>query len=157
MAAFQTGPDALGAICAPDPEQKDKRRITITFVTAASFGRDWRDNYWIPNWVRKTSSASGNDCWEVNLLNDITVRVECACVPPYEYEGGYDVSSGLDRPVRALLPAGSVWFCEVVEWRRKGCDPKEFDLNDLIMRLHGKQLGSERELGRGEIAVGFWR
>ena len=150
--------DAPGARCTPDPAKKDNRSITITFVTAAAFGGDWRDSdsQWIPNWVHKTDSG-GNDGWVLNLLNDITVRVECACVPKYTYEGGHDVASGQDRPVRALLPAGSVWFCEVLEWRRKDCDPTQFDLNDLINRLHGKQLGSERELGRGEIAVGFWR
>ena len=160
MASFRTDGaegNLPSASCAPDPEQKGSRRIVIVFVTAAAFGGDWRDSQWIPNWVRKTTGTGDNDCWVLSLLNDITVRVESACVPKYVYEGGYDVAAGQDRPVRALLPAGSVWFCEVLEWRRKDCDPTKFDLNDLIKRLHGKQLGSERELGRGEIAVGFWR
>lgn len=147
--------DPPGACCTPDPTKKDNR-ITITFVTAAAFGGDWRDSRWTRNWAYETAS-NGADGWVLNLLNDITVLVECACVPPYVYEGGYEAASGEDRAVHALLPAGSVWFCEVLAWRRAGCDATVFDLNDLITRLHGKQLGSERELGRGEIAVGFWR
>jgi CRISPR-associated protein Cmr3 len=157
MASYRTGGTVPEVHCVSQPEQKNARGIVIVFVTEASFGEDWRDSRWTPRWAKKTTSPDGTDSWVLNLLNDITVRVESACVPPYVYEGGFDVASGQDRPVRPLLPAGSVWFCRVLEWRREGRDPQEFDLNDLIKRLHGKQLGSERELGRGEIAVGFWR
>ena len=60
----------------------------------------------------------------------------------YQREGGWDSVGGLARPARALLPAGSVWFCRV--------------LAGDASRLQGAQLGVARELGRGEIALAAW-
>jgi hypothetical protein len=41
------------------------------------------------------------------------------------------------------VPAGSVWFCEVLSG-----DPTT---------LQGYKIGTDTELGRGELAVGKWK
>lgn len=137
------------------------RKIKIVFVTHANFEGDWRGTPLLKAW----QDADGGI--QLTLLGDVDVRVVSAAIYPARYEGGFSLgpvegSNGYNggHATHALIPAGSVWFCEVVEWRDpsgtgRGYD--NIDINALIARLHGKQLGNERELGRGEIAVGIWQ
>lgn len=137
------------------------RKIKIVFVTHANFEGDWRST----PLLKARQEADGS--FRLTLLGDVDVRVVSAAIYSVRYEGGFSLgrSEGGDgygggHATHALIPAGSVWFCEVIEWRDpsgagRGYD--NIDINALVARLHGKQLGSERELGRGEIAVGIWQ
>ena len=60
-------------------------------------------------------------------------------------EGGGDLLRRQPRPVRSLIPAGSVYFCSV-----------EGDVRAAVTALHGWHAGHATALGRGELAVGFW-
>jgi hypothetical protein len=59
--------------------------------------------------------------------------------------------------MRELLPAGSTWFCHLMDGNEGDTIVKDPEaLRAAAALLTGRQLGSEREIGRGEIVVGYW-
>lgn len=50
------------------------------------------------------------------------------------------------RAVQSLIPAGSVFYCEI----------DDADTQTAINALHNIQIGKDQHLGRGHIAVGLW-
>ncbi len=70
-----------------------------------------------------------------------------ACVGKPVREGGWDYAKRGPKALKALVPAGSVYFVRA---------PDE-NLAELIQQLHGTQIGTRQAFGYGEIAVGLWK
>lgn len=143
------------------------RQVTIIFTTAADFGQSQRHGFgadWKPGNFARTEAPDGSITWcgFPHAESGVKLEIVSAVCGKYQREGGWDntrlasdengqlkrdahgktLSAPGPRDARALLPAGSMWFCNV--------------LQGDITRLYGQQLGIGRELGRGEIAIGTW-
>ncbi len=70
------------------------------------------------------------------------VDIVSACVGKVVREGGWDYRHGKPKPLKSLVPAGSVYF---VKEKEKGA----------IAKL-GAHIGNREKFGYGEIAVGTW-
>jgi len=112
------------------PVVKSDKHIFLTLLTAAHL-----ENRWLPNESFKKENEPGE-------IKGVTLKIVSAVLGKSIREGGWDLVKGQSRPVVSLIPAGSVWFCEVI----KG-DPT---------KLQGCKIGIETALGRGELAVGKW-
>lgn len=114
-------------------------QVVLAFTTHADFEADWKPNNFQP-WV----DATNNLTWRgfADAASGVELEIVSAVNRKYLREGGWDSSEALSRPARALLPAGSVWFCRVLR-------------GDASV-LQARQLGVGRELGRGEFALGNW-
>jgi CRISPR-associated protein Cmr3 len=123
----------LAASTAP----KGAKGLLLSLITHADLNGDWIfDGF-------KKESIEGIDSWSGELFG-IRLRVVSAILGKAVREGGWDMAARKPRAVKSLIPAGSVWFCE--------CD----DPAAAIKALAGKQIGQETELGRGELAAGYW-
>ena len=62
-----------------------------------------------------------------------------------EMRGGWDLKNRRPRPLRAFVPAGSVWFYQMspAEWERR-------------KPLHGQHVGLDSEYGYGHLVFGQW-
>ncbi len=112
---------------------KDEKHIFLTLLTAADLEKSWLPN---ESFIKDESFWQGE-------IKGVKLKIVSAVLGKSIREGGWDLVKGQSRPVIGLVPAGSVWFCEVI----KG-DPTT---------LHGKKIGKDTALGRGELAVGKWR
>ena len=111
------------------PVVKSDKHIFLTLLTAANLGQ----------------SGLLNDSFQQDghgEIKKVKLKMVSAVLGKSIREGGWDLVNDSPRPVISLVPAGSVWFCEVVSG-----DPKT---------LHGYKIGTDTELGRGELAVGKW-
>lgn len=134
------------------------------------------------DWMRsspfKRVVVNGIACWETTLLKGapeafrsdcIRLRICSAAQQRLEIEGSWDFENPAIKSKRALekeprgsvrrstayLPAGTTWFCQLLDDEGVPIiDAKQ--LFQAAVRLHGHQLGMERVMGRGEIAVGCW-
>ncbi len=70
------------------------------------------------------------------------IEIISACVGKAVREGGWDYKNRKPKPLKSLVPAGSVYF---VKEKEKGA----------IARL-GAPIGNRTNFGYGEIAVGTW-
>ena len=61
--------------------------------------------------------------------------------------GGWDMAANKPRPVKSLVPAGSVFFCSV---------ENSNDVQAAINALHNQRIGDFTEYGYGHLAVGVW-
>ena len=92
--------------------------------------------------ARNEKDSDGADVWHVTLKG-VELKIISAVLGKPQREGGWNLAKNQSRPLRSLVPAGSVWFCEV--------------LNGNPQTLHGHKVGEETALGRGELAVGLWK
>lgn len=91
--------------------------------------------------VRKEKESDGADVWHV-ILKGVELKIISAVLGKPQREGGWNLAKNQSRPLRSLVPAGSVWFCQI--------------LKGEVQTLHGYKVGEETALGRGELAVGHW-
>lgn len=113
-------------------------QIALIFTTPADFIGDWKPSNFQPHVENGVTTWRGY----ADAAQGIALEIVSVVAGKYQREGGWDSVGGLARPARALLPAGSVWFCRVLRGNALG--------------LQGAQLGVARELGRGEIALAAW-
>ncbi len=112
------------------PVVKSDKHIFLTLLTAANLGQSGLLN---------DSFKQDN---EHGKIKGVELKMVSAVLGKSIREGGWDLVNGIPRPVVSLVPAGSVWFCEV--------------LSGEPTTLHGYKIGTDTELGRGELAVGKW-
>jgi CRISPR-associated protein Cmr3 len=121
----------------PTPSE-GARGVLLLLLTAARFA----EGCWHPPEFTPDEDAPG-------VWNGAVAGVEltlCAAVFGKSVrEGGWDLAARKSRPAQSLVPAGSVLFCTV---------PGKLD--DAVRALQGKRIGLDQELGRGEIAAGYW-
>ena len=79
-------------------------------------------------------------------LKGIDLTLHGAITGKVQRVGGWDMAADKPRPVKSLVPAGSVFFCSV----------DNGDIQSAIKALHNKHIGEFTEYGYGHIAVGVW-
>lgn len=137
--------------CVSPPFTKEHDQFQLVFLTPTAFGGTWTDS----RRFDRLQDDNGLSFWRTRLFGKkqdestgIAVRIYCGVNYSYQYEGGWNLGDGANRVTRGLLPAGSVWYCKLER-------PTDY-LNVLAPRMNQGQLGSERDLGRGEIILGHW-
>lgn len=131
---------------APNPDRKLKG-VVLVLLTPANFHRK-RDGQEDdkPAWLLPDFTALEREdgtVWKGQIAGVDLVLVSAAIGKSIR-EGGWNLKAHAPRPAETLLPVGSVWFCETA-------DPVA-----AVNKLTGSKLGRDTELGRGEIAVGYW-
>lgn len=116
----------------------DDHGLLLISLTPVSWDR-WVPSHFQPD-VRK-----GLTTW-VGDLAGVSLRIHGAAIGKVQREGGWDMATNTPKPVGALLPAGSVWYCT----------PENVSLAEAAAALHGQKLGQCTVLGRGLLAVGRW-
>jgi CRISPR-associated protein Cmr3 len=126
------------------PGNTEGHNLLLMLLTPADLG--CQKNSWLPSsdFEQKTDKNS-HTVWE-GTLNGIELTVISAVLGKSVREGGWDLQNEEPRSVKSLVPAGSVWFCQVKK-----------NLSSAIKKLQGFQIGEETVLGRGELAVGIWK
>ncbi len=95
----------------------------------------WKDT---PPVSRRRSTTSGYT----------SVRVVSACLDRPLRIGGWDSLNRRPLPLRSVLPAGSVLFCELAE-------PRRF-LDAMTDGVGLPALGERQAFGFGAVALGAW-
>lgn len=125
------------------PEQQHSlvgtRRLLVTLLTHAHF-----QNGWIPDGFASVTLPNGQTVWD-GTLHGVQLRVLCAVIGKPVREGGWDMAQRQPRAMTSLVPAGSCYFCEVLDGHE-----------DAASKLNGQHIGYDQNHGRGEIAVGIW-
>ncbi len=83
--------------------------------------------------------------WQGNI-EGVDLKLQGAVVGKSIRDGGWDMAKHQPRDDKSLIPAGSVFFCEITDK----------SLSETIDKLKGKQLGELQQYGYGQIAVGIW-
>lgn len=124
----------------PAASKQQSQNLLLMLLTHADFG----DQRWLPAEF-KSSEQNGIRVW-CGQLHGVDLILHSAVLGKAAREGGWDLLNQKPRPVKSLIPAGSVYFCTVTG------DPKA-----AVDALHGQHIGNETALGRGQLAVGFWK
>jgi CRISPR-associated protein Cmr3 len=136
LAAWQRAPaTALPAISRP----AQARGLLLMLLTPALF-----DQGWLPDGFASDRQADAL-VWQGELAG-IRLRLVSSAVGKPVREGGWDMVQRAPRSLASYVPAGSCYFCEVLN-----AEPAQAQAT-----LHGLQIGQETEYGRGELAVGYW-
>ena len=144
----------------PPVDAGDQRRLLIVFLTHADFG-----GHWMPaKTLLEGTDEKGARVWRGAIgvrvngePNSVKLTLRSAVIGKPVREGGWNMGAAKEkddgkdkdkdpigsRKLMSLVPAGSCWFCET-------------DDPDAVRKLHGAKIGFGHELGRGEIAVGYW-
>lgn len=127
--------DVLPLLASP---KVPRQNLLLMLLTPADFGGDWV----LPGFAPDTQGAV--KVWR-GQLHGVDLILHSAVLGKAAREGGWDLLHQQPRPVKSLIPAGSVYFCTVVG-----------DLQVAVAALHGRHIGNDTALGRGELAVGLW-
>ena len=113
--------------------------LLLMLCTSADFSGGW-----VPQGFVAKENAQGATVW-CGEINGIKLTLRCAVLGKAQREGGWDLHKHRSRSAVSLIPAGSVYFCDV-----------EGDLSQAALLLNGVKIGNETALGRGELVVGYW-
>jgi CRISPR-associated protein Cmr3 len=129
----------------PSPPAPRDRHLLLMLVTHTDLGdRADGEGWLLPGFV--PTERDGVRVWQ-GTLEGIHLTLECAVIGKAVREGGWDLARQRPRPVRSLIPAGSLYFFTL---------DAATDAGAAIDTLHGRQIGRDTALGRGELAVGLW-
>ena len=84
---------------------RDKQRLRMVLATPAVFSGGW-----LPGWIDKETlmgTPPGAD--------DFTLKLVSACTDRWKPLSGWNLETRGPKPIRRLVPAGSVYFFEVTE------------------------------------------
>ncbi|TVR63992.1 MAG: hypothetical protein EA420_06110 [Candidatus Competibacteraceae bacterium] len=115
------------------------QNMLLMLLTHADFGGGWL----LPGF--KPDTQGDVKVWR-GQLHGVELMLHSAVLGKAAREGGWDLLRKQPRPVRSLIPAGSVYFCTVTG-----------DARAAATALHGGHVGCDTALGRGELAVGLWK
>jgi len=130
--------DTLPAVLTAPTLTAGKRGLLLMLLTHADFGGDWHP----PGFTHEDRDDAR--VWR-GAIHGVELTIHSAALGKPVREGGWDLAKQQPRPVVGLVPAGSVYFCEVAG-----------DHADAVRRLQGCRIGNNTALGRGEIALGLW-
>ncbi|MBN2887103.1 MAG: hypothetical protein JXM75_10405, partial [Chromatiaceae bacterium] len=119
------------------PELRDKRLLLMLLSHADCAGG------WLPPGF-EPAEREGVRVWR-GRINGVELTLECAVIGKAVREGGWDLARQRPRPVRSLVPAGSVYFCTHAG-----------EAQAALAALQGARIGADTALGRGELVVGRW-
>lgn len=98
------------------------------------------DGGWLPRWL-----ARDGDQGFVGQYGSLKVRLLAAAVGRFQSIGGFDMRAGAPKEMRRAVPAGSVYYFEVLQGT----------LKQAIEALHGKSVSEHRaQEGFGIAFVG---
>lgn len=115
------------------------RGLVLLLQTHALFAAGWLPDGFSP------IEREGQTLWQ-GQINGISLRIVCAVTGKPVREGGWDLVNHSPRALQSLVPAGSCYFCELVEG----------DLAQACQALNGIKIGQDQEYGRGELIAGYW-
>lgn len=95
---------------------------------------------------KKTWGEVRQTVWQ-GSLNGIALTLQGAVTGKVQRVGGWDAAANKPRPVKSLVPAGSVFFCTL---------DNGTDIQAAIAALHNQHIGEFTEYGYGHLAVGIW-
>jgi CRISPR-associated protein Cmr3 len=119
---------------------QERRRFKLVLVTPALFERGWR-----PGWIeeRTLEGSRGN----------VRVRLVAVALGKPIGIGGFDLVKQHPKPVHRFVPAGSVYFFELLEG----------DADSVIRAFHNKSISEDVETfpetarqGFGHSVIGAW-
>ncbi|MBE9610826.1 type III-B CRISPR module-associated protein Cmr3 [Chitinilyticum piscinae] len=114
--------------------------LLLMLLTPARFSAGWCPD----GFVRQDEGR--REVW-IGEIAGIRLKLISCVVGKPQREGGWDLAGHAPRDLLSLVPAGSCYFCELVDSK---------DLQHAQKTLHGLQIGQDTEYGRGELAVGYW-
>ena len=131
--------------------ENHSQNLFLMLLTPAYLG--WKKDNWLPapNFQRDESGEC--TVWK-GKINGVALKIISAVLGKPIREGGWNLRKHCPRPLKSLVPAGSVWFCQV-----------EGNLDNAIKGLNGYHIHDGTEsgykeaqgLGRGELIVGIWK
>ncbi|MFA7240141.1 MAG: type III-B CRISPR module-associated Cmr3 family protein [Sulfuricellaceae bacterium] len=123
----------------------DTLGVMLVLLTPARFGAGATG--WLPpGFAPEPVNLNGADVWR-GAIDGIALTLHAAVLGKVLREGGWDMAGRKPRAVQSLIPPGSSYYCTV----------DNGDIAAAIAALHGRQLGDDREWGRGAIACGLWK
>lgn len=157
-----TQPPPIPALPANLHQENGRIHLLVYFATAADFSRNERfvherdDRLAADRRPRRSSfelrglprswtdgSRANAKTW-VLTLHGSSLELVCVAAPRPAREGGWSLSNHQPEDMRSLVPAGTCWYCTTTD-------------AGAAAALHGKQLGDDLQLGRGQIFVGTWK
>ncbi|MFF2481929.1 type III-B CRISPR module-associated protein Cmr3 [Paenibacillus sp. NPDC058071] len=84
-----------------------KKYVRMVLATPAYF-----DNGWLPRWLGTDLITNER---ARTFLGDIRLQLRWACVPRWQPVSGWSYSQGSEKSVRRMVPAGSVYFFEIID------------------------------------------
>jgi CRISPR-associated protein Cmr3 len=118
------------------------RNLLLMLVTPAHLG-----GWLLPDFKPQRDEKLSCAVWH-GQINGIRLKLICAVLGKAIREGGWNLAKRQPQLVTHLVPAGSVYFCELEEEGQT--------VREVIDQLNGFQIGQETAFGRGELAVGIW-
>lgn len=116
------------------------------------------NNSWCPEWLdENTLEGKIPGC-------ELKVKLRGACVGTWKPLSGWDMENKRPKPVRKLVPAGSVYFFEILAgdpgllkdcWLRSVCVGKQ-QYDEARKSLHGKEIEKDQLDGFGLALWGIW-
>ncbi len=99
----------------------------------------------LPGFERK-ETATGT-CW-CGHIGTIPLTIHCAILGRCLRQGGWDLAAGAPRPVRSLIPPGSLFYATL----------DSGDLDEARQTIAQARIGSDNDiaLGRGQLIAGIW-
>lgn len=128
----------------PPTAPPDARGIVLIALTPADLSQDWK-----PPGFGVAEDEHGATVWR-GEIEGVPLTLTSAALQKSFREGGWNLAENKPRAARGLVPAGSSWFCRIE-------DGGATELDDAVRTLHGARIGRDTELGRGELAAGYWR
>jgi len=115
--------------------KSDDKYIRMMLLQPADFGG------WLPPGFKATTH-NGSTCWAGNI-NGVKLHLVSACIGKPQKIGGWDVVKKTVKPMRSYVPAGSVYFFEIMSG-----DPP-------TLPVEGK-IGNNTAIGFGHYILGRW-
>ena len=99
----------------------------------------------LPNFIKV--ECTEQTFW-IGELKGVRLKLHGAVTGKVLREGGWDMAAHAPRTVTNFIPAGSVFYAELID----GSTAKQ-----AIDALHNRQIGTLTEYGFGHVAVGVWK
>jgi CRISPR-associated protein Cmr3 len=136
--------DAPGAQAQPPTIPNDAHGLILMLLTPLAVAA-CAEPLPLPGFVREETAAGTR--WR-GRIGDIPLTLHCAVLGRSLRQGGWDLVARGPRPVRTLIPPGSLFYVTLDEG-----DPVE-----AVARIDQARLGEAADiaLGRGQLIAGIW-
>jgi CRISPR-associated protein Cmr3 len=129
------------------PVMANAKGLMLMLLTPALFTEGWLLQGFQEQIETEATGAkqAGRKVWEGEIAG-VKLRLISSVVGKPVREGGWDMANKKPRALASYAPAGSCYFCEIIDG----------DIAKAQAALHGLQIGQEQEYGRGQLAAGYW-
>ncbi|MEI7556909.1 type III-B CRISPR module-associated protein Cmr3 [Candidatus Chlorohelix sp.] len=119
---------------APQAPEIIGNKFKLALATPAIF-----EGGWLPSWIDRTSGEGS--------FSGLKVRLVAAAVGRAETISGFDMALGRPKPIRKAVPAGSVYYFELLEGAA----------TEIVNIIHNQTISDElAHAGFGLAFVGSW-